>query len=45
MMMEVQDEANEVDSDLMENKTHLDANEGELLILRRVLHTQDSPYD
>jgi len=45
MMMEVQDEANEVDSYLMEDGTHLDVDEGERLILRRVSHTQDSPYD
>ena len=45
IMMEVQDEANEADSDPMEDETQLDADEGELLVLRRVLHTQDTPYD
>jgi len=45
MMMEVQDEANGADSDPMEDKTQLDADEGELLVLRRILHTQDTPYD
>ena len=45
MMMKVQDEANETDLDLMEDETHVGADEGELLVLRRILHSQDSPYD
>ena len=45
MMMEVQDEANGADSNPMEDETSLDADEGELLVLRRLLHTQDTPYD
>ena len=45
IMMGVQDEANGVNSDPMEGETHLDADEGELLVLRRVLHTQDTPFD
>ena len=45
MMMEVQGEPNEADLDHLEDKPQLDANEGELLALRRLLHVQDSPYD
>jgi len=29
----------------MEEHTLLDTDEGELLVLRRLLHTQDTPYD
>jgi len=45
MMMEVQGEPNEANSDHLEDETQLDADEGELLVLRRLLHAQDSPYD
>jgi len=45
MMMEVQGEPNEVDSDHLEDETRLDADKGELLVLRRLSHAQDSPYD
>jgi len=43
--METQEEAHEEESDYMEEETQLEADEGELLVLRRVLHTQDTPYD
>jgi len=29
----------------MEEETQLESDDGELLVLRRVLHTQDTPYD
>jgi len=45
MMMEVQGEPNEIDSDHLEDETQLDADEGELLVLRSLLQAQDSPYD
>ena len=45
MMMEVQDEANGADSEPMEDETQLDVDKDELLVLRRVLYTQDTPYD
>jgi len=45
MMMEVQSESNEADSNHVEDETQLNAEEGELLVLRRFLHVQDSPYD
>ena len=42
MMIEVQGELNEVDLDHLEDETQLDTYEGELLVLRRLLHAQDS---
>jgi len=39
LFMETQDEAHEEESDSMEEETQLEADEGELLVLRRVLHT------
>ena len=45
LLMETQEEAHEEESDSMEEETQLEADEGELLVLRRVLHTQDTPYD
>jgi len=44
-MMEAQEELNEADSDTRGEETHLEADEGELLILRWALHAQDSPFD
>ena len=43
--METQEETHGMESDDMEEETSLDADEGELLVLKRVLHTQDTPYD
>ena len=37
MMMEVQGEPNEADSDHLKDDTQLDADEGELLILKEVI--------
>jgi len=45
LLMETQEEAHEEELDSMEEETQLEADEGELLVLRRVLHTQDTPYD
>jgi len=45
VMMEVQGEPNEANSDHLKDETQLDANEGELLVLRRLLHPQDAPCD
>ena len=45
VLMETQEKAHEEESDSMEEKTQLEADEGELLVFRRVLHTQDTPYD
>jgi len=45
MMMEVQGEPNEAYLNHLEDETQLDADEGELLVLMRLLHAQDSPYD
>ena len=40
----VHDKPNEADSDHLEDETTLDADKGEL-VLRRLSHAQDSPYD
>jgi len=45
LLMEAQEETHRVESDDMEEETLLDADEGELLVLRRLLHNQDTPYD
>ena len=45
IMMEFQEDNNRADSEHLEEETQLDADEGELLVLRRTLHIQDSPYD
>jgi len=44
LMMEAKEELNEADSNTME-ETHLEVDKGELLLLKRVLHAQDSPLD
>ena len=45
LLMETQDKALKEESDYMEEETQLKADEGELLVLSRVLHTQNTPYD
>ena len=40
LLMKTQEEAHEAESDFMEEETQLEVDEGELLVLRRVLHTQ-----
>ena len=45
LLMESQGEAHEEEPHYVEEETQLEADEGELLALRRVLHTQDTPYD
>jgi len=45
LLMKAQEETHGVESDDMEEETLLDADEGELLVLRRLLHTQDTPYN
>ena len=39
LLMETQEDSHEEESDSMQEETQLEADEGELLILRRVLHT------
>jgi len=45
LLMETQEEAHEEELDYMEEETQLEADDGELLILGSILHTQDTPYD
>jgi len=45
LLMEAQEETHEVESDDMGEETRLDADDGELLVLRRLLRTQDTLYD
>jgi len=45
LLMEGQEETHGVESHDMAEETLLDADDGKLLVLRRLLHTQDTPYD
>ena len=45
LLMETQEEAHEEETDCMKEETQLEVDEGELLVLRRASHTQDTPYD
>ena len=44
LLMEAQGETHGVESDDMKEETSLDVDEGELLVLTRLLYTQDTPY-